>query len=131
MVGVPGKYKGCETCRRRRVKVSRTWGCFPIRPNTPVTRSGEKALDFVDTDIVLRSAATSDLFARNVSIAGENVKATSGKWCSSLERWTPRAVSPRTRRRAATIPSHLAETKSNGEEAAAGLRPLHRPLISL
>jgi hypothetical protein len=21
MVGVPGKYKGCETCRRRRVKV--------------------------------------------------------------------------------------------------------------
>ena len=22
MVGVPGKYKGCETCRRRRVKVS-------------------------------------------------------------------------------------------------------------
>ncbi|KAF4979628.1 hypothetical protein FZEAL_4185 [Fusarium zealandicum] len=31
MVGVPGKYKGCETCRRRRVKVG-----FPIElPNGP------------------------------------------------------------------------------------------------
>lgn len=35
MVGVPGKYKGCETCRRRRVKVSAANGWFPIRPNTP------------------------------------------------------------------------------------------------
>lgn len=27
MVGVPGKYKGCETCRRRRVKVC---SLFPL-----------------------------------------------------------------------------------------------------
>ncbi|PNY28229.1 D-lactate dehydrogenase, mitochondrial [Tolypocladium capitatum] len=33
MVGVPGKYKGCETCRRRRVKVW-TAACSRPRPTT-------------------------------------------------------------------------------------------------
>lgn len=33
MVGVPGKYKGCETCRRRRVKVSPFDLLFPLLIN--------------------------------------------------------------------------------------------------
>lgn len=131
MVGVLGKYKGCEICCRRWVKVSWIWGCFLICLNMLVIWSGEKVFDFVDIDIVLCSVVMSDLFVRNVLIVGENVKVMSGKWCLLLECWILRVVLFCIWRRVVVIFFYFVEMKSNGEEVVVGLRFFYCLLFSL
>lgn len=66
MVGVAGKYKGCNSCRLRRVKVS-------LSSNSTST-----------TDQTYESAMDYGRFARNVPIPNENV-AMRERLHSSLE----------------------------------------------
>lgn len=68
MVGLPGKSKGCHTCRRRKVRV----------------RHPEIPLPECDTDIQV-SATFSDQVVRDVSRAVEPVKATNAIPYFSIE----------------------------------------------
>ena len=97
MVGVPGKYRGCETCRLRRVKVWRP----PRGSKTAQERALSKKTDGASPP---GSAITSDPSARNASTRADSAPATRGNPSSSSAR-SRTAVGARRTRRGRSRPS--------------------------
>lgn len=80
MVGVPGKYKGCETCRRRRVKVLFLF--VTMFPHLSIFL----VLTPLSSTFNIDSAATKDPFAATASQAAGSAKAMKGLGHLSQER---------------------------------------------
>jgi len=99
MVGVPGKYKGCETCRRRRVKVSLV---ADIRRPEPFTHN--------------RQCSNERPYCSNC--------VNSGRQCEGYERERVFITgTPETKGRVASHPKKTASTKRSRTRADGEVRP--------
>lgn len=111
MVGVKGKYKGCNTCRVRRVKVSRRDAPAPrsfsyyFQVTKPRGGGGQGGNAESNSSLTVWSFSSSGRFsvttrapfAKNAQITAASARATSARPSSSWAPSTTRGVAPRTR----------------------------------
>ncbi|KAF4121265.1 Fungal Zn(2)-Cys(6) binuclear cluster domain [Geosmithia morbida] len=118
MVGVPGKYKGCETCRRRRVKV-RLLSPSPPPPPPPLPTSKRRTFDLSNGQL---TSKTSSQCTNERPYCQKCI--TSGRECEGYERERVFITgTPESKGRVASHPRRSPTASSSSSKTRLHLKP--------